>query len=87
MTIDLTTSEAQMDCRFVLTTNDGANIFVTSSGTQTGAKDVLDSLAGDNQQLHPNAYTCRHTIRIETGDGRVGPLIDLAVTTRVLLTP
>jgi hypothetical protein len=60
-----------MDGRFVLTTNDGANLYLTSSGVRTGSKDVLDSLANGNGQLQPAAYTCRHTLRIETGDSRV----------------
>lgn len=60
-----------MEGRFVLTTSEGENLLLTSSGVRTGPKDVLDSLAGGNGQLQPTAYTCRHTLRIETGEGRV----------------
>jgi hypothetical protein len=55
-----------IDTRYGLETNDGALIYISTSGYRFGEKEVLDALArGEN--VDPQKYYFRVTVRLETG--------------------
>lgn len=59
---------AHLDTRYNLQTHDGAVIYLQTTGTRTGKREVLESL-GDMER-DPTDYRMRLHVTAETGDER-----------------
>ena len=59
---------AFLDTRYNLETHDGAVIYLQTTGTRTGAKNVLEKLG--EGKLGPEKYRMRLHLTFETGDQR-----------------
>lgn len=60
---------AHLDTRYNLLTHDGATIYLQTTGTRTGKKEVLSKL-GDDTSIGPGEYRMRLNMKMETGDER-----------------
>lgn len=60
---------AHLDTRYNLLTHDGATIYLQTTGTRTGKKEILSKL-GDDKNIGPTEYRMRLNMKMETGDER-----------------
>lgn len=65
---DLDQQTAHLDTRYNLLTHDGATIYLQTTGTRTGKRDVLSKLGEGN--IGPDQYRMRLQLKMETGDSR-----------------
>jgi len=59
---------AHLDTRYNLQTHDGAVIYLQTTGTRTGKREVLESLG--KEERSPTEFRMRLHISAETGDSR-----------------
>lgn len=59
---------AHLDTRYNLLTHDGAVLYLQTTGTRTGKKEVLEALG--EGKIGPDAYRMRLHLTFETGDER-----------------
>jgi len=59
---------AHLNTRYNLLTHDGATIYLQTTGTRTGKKDVLERLG--KEEISPDQYRMRLQLTMETGDER-----------------
>ena len=59
---------AHLDTRYNLLTHDGATIYLQTTGTRTGKKEVLEKLG--EGKIGPDEYRMRLHLTFETGDER-----------------
>lgn len=59
---------AHLDTRYNLVTHDGAIIYLQTTGTRTGKKEVLERLG--KEEVNPEEYRMRLNLTMETGDER-----------------
>ncbi len=60
---------AHLNTRYNLLTHDGATIYLQTTGTRTGKKEVLEKL-GKDESIGPDYYRMRLHLTMETGDER-----------------
>lgn len=60
---------AHLDTRYNLLTHDGATIYLRTTGTRTGPREVLEKL-GDDTSIKPDQFRMRLQLVMETGDER-----------------
>ena len=60
---------AHLNTRYNLVTDDGATIYLQTTGTRTGTKEVLEKL-GEDESIGPDQYRMRLHLIMETGDPR-----------------
>ena len=60
---------AHLNTRYNLKTDDGAVIYLQTTGTRTGKRDVLSKL-GSDESISPDQYRMRLNLTMETGDER-----------------
>jgi len=60
---------AHLNTRYNLITHDGATIYLQTTGTRTGQRNIVEKL-GDDTQIRPNQYKMRLHLTMETGDAR-----------------
>lgn len=60
---------AHLNTRYNFLTHDGATIYVQTTGTRTGAREVLEKL-GEDTSIGPNNFKMRLHLTMETGDSR-----------------
>lgn len=65
----LADGSADIDARYLLRTNDGADIELTDRGVRTGPPDVLRRLAA-GEPVDPSEYRMRTSIRLVSADER-----------------
>ncbi|CCG84029.1 protein of unknown function [Taphrina deformans PYCC 5710] len=62
-------STAYLDTRYNLETDDGAVIYLQTTGVRQGPQDVLDRL-GDDESITADQYSMRLSLKFECGDER-----------------
>ena len=60
---------AHLDTRYNLVTHDGASIYLQTTGTRTGPREVLEKL-GKDTSIKANQFAMRLHLTMETGDPR-----------------
>lgn len=60
---------AHLNTRYNLITHDGATIYLQTTGTRTGQRNIVERL-GDDTQIRSNQYKMRLHLTMETGDPR-----------------
>lgn len=60
---------AHLDTRYNLVTHDGASIYLQTTGTRTGRREVLEKL-GDDTSIKADQFKMRLHLTMETGDPR-----------------
>ncbi len=60
---------AYLDTRYNLLTHDGVCIFLRTTGTRTGSKEVLEGLGEEDKHM-PTEYRMRLHVTFECGDKR-----------------
>lgn len=60
---------AHLDTRYNLLTHDGATIYLQTTGTRTGKKEVLEKL-GSDKSIKADEFKMRLHLTMETGDER-----------------
>lgn len=60
---------AHLDTRYNLLTHDGVYIFLKTTGTRTGKKEILEAL-GEEDKHTPDEYRMRLNLTFESGDER-----------------
>lgn len=60
---------AHLDTRYNLHTHDGATIYLQTTGTRTGRRDVLEKL-GEDTGIKPDQFRMRLSLKMECGDPR-----------------
>lgn len=60
---------AHLNTRYNLVTHDGATIYLQTTGTRTGKREVLEKL-GEDTSIGPDQFRMRLKLDIETGDER-----------------
>lgn len=60
---------AHLDTRYNLLTHDGVTIYLQTTGTRTGKKEVLEKL-GDDTSITADRFKMRLHMTMETGDPR-----------------
>lgn len=63
------TQTAHLNTRYNLVTHDGAPIYLQTTGTRTGPKEVLEKL-GEDTSITPDQFRMRLQLTMETGDPR-----------------
>ncbi|KAK6404618.1 hypothetical protein LTR95_018847 [Oleoguttula sp. CCFEE 5521] len=63
------TQTAHLNTRYNLVTHDGATIYLQTTGTRTGPKEVLEKL-GEDTSIKPTSFKMRLNLTMETGDER-----------------
>jgi len=58
---------AHLNTRYNLLTHDGATIYLQTTGTRTGKKEVLEKL-GEDESIGADQYRMRLQLTMETGD-------------------
>ncbi|KAK5169907.1 uncharacterized protein LTR77_005885 [Saxophila tyrrhenica] len=58
---------AHLNTRYNLLTHDGATIYLQTTGTRTGKKEVLEKL-GEDESIGPDQFRMRLQLTMETGD-------------------
>ena len=58
---------AHLNTRYNLVTHDGAVIYLQTTGTRTGKREVLEKL-GEDTSITPDQYRMRLALQMETGD-------------------
>jgi len=64
-----TKQTAHLDTRYNLRTHDGATIYLQTTGTRTGEREVLEKL-GEDETITADAFKMRLHLTMETGDER-----------------
>ena len=59
---------AHLNTRYNLLTHDGATIYLQTTGTRTGKKEVLERLG--KEEVAPDQFRMRLNLTMETGDDR-----------------
>ncbi|KAF2771270.1 hypothetical protein EJ03DRAFT_325711 [Teratosphaeria nubilosa] len=60
---------AHLNTRYNLVTHDGATIYLQTTGTRTGRREVLEML-GEDTSITPDQFKMRLHLTMETGDPR-----------------
>lgn len=60
---------AHLNTRYNLQTHDGATLYLQTTGTRTGKRDVLEKL-GEDTSITADQFRMRLKLSIETGDER-----------------
>ena len=58
---------AHLDTRYNLLTHDGATIYLQTTGTRTGHREVLEKL-GEDTSIGPEQFRMRLNLKMECGD-------------------
>lgn len=65
---DVDQQTAHLDTRYNLLTHDGAAIYLRTTGTRTGKREILEKLGKGN--VNPDQFRMRLHLTFETGDER-----------------
>jgi len=66
---DTNIQTAHLDTRYNLLTHDGATIYLQTTGTRTGKREILEKL-GEDESIGPDQFRMRLCLEMECGDER-----------------